>query len=345
MNKSNWPGILLTLGAFINLSGAIFLIMTVTVNSQSPPDPPEPREDDTSSQATPPQEQPLPNLSEIMNNIPNVSLGPELEEEPDNSRETQETECDASEIISSIEHVHPNQGVHVRLRESGNVTYVFKNTFYPVTPNQPSSDDSTSNSRFQETEFTFISYEAGQVTFQFRNYPGMPEGEVCEDSLEVSPQIVATALPDEEANNTSATDEPSFEMDNWEPERGTSQVADWVNSRQVEENRWEIDPREKEALEEHMETLREEVEVTPVRNENGEPAGLRLDRIEENSLLRQRGFQQEDVIRSINDTRLESRGQLRELLTSGEFQGQTEITLEVLRRGEARELHFSLGDN
>lgn len=97
---------------------------------------------------------------------------------------------------------------------------------------------------------------------------------------------------------------------------------------------WEISPQEQQYLRRNYQRLVTEVTAVPHLGKNGKVDGLELKKIEQTSIVAKRGFQERDVVKSVNGEPVTDLAKLPALFRKHRDAG--EITIVYVRRGVER---------
>jgi type II secretory pathway component PulC len=110
-------------------------------------------------------------------------------------------------------------------------------------------------------------------------------------------------------------------------------------SRRLSPNLWQIEAAEVRYVQSQQANLINEYQPTPYNDRSGRQVGVELKKVTSSSYAAQRGFQQGDIIKTINGIPLNSM----DFTTIGRrLRGQRTVTVVVLRRGTPVTLTFNM---
>lgn len=335
MNRYSWFVQTINMASFLLVGLTAFFLLDAIF---SPP--PEPDLPSVEGSANPGllEEKPgeetqgsLPSRARLRQVVANPKLGPKLKKK-EQEEKAPEPNCDASEYVKSIKHIHPTQGVHVVLTGMKKPRYLWRGIYYSIADlknkkRRENRENRGKSGRNTGPRISFLGIKNKKAQFGFKNLPDQKE-EVCRDTFPIPDKVLEEALSEKTPSRNTKSDTTGSADENGK----TGSVASRFATEKTSKHRWKVDPDEKKWAKNHIDELLSEVDVSKVIRD-GSVYGLRLTGVDEDSLLRKRGIRKNDIIMSVNDRSLKSFSQLKKMAEQDEFSSADTFRVKIERDG------------
>jgi len=167
-------------------------------------------------------------------------------------------------------------------------------------------------------------------------------------SLELTNRRIDLSVP----SVSGAKGDPGVKVSSWAGPSGQKEPTNRVPrafdedategyERQPGSGNWMIPAAEVERVTEDASEILEQAQISSYRDRNGRPAGIRLDNLEDGSLILERGFKVGDIVQKVNGQAINSKTEFIDWVKRNS-ERYNRFSVDVLRRGKSRKLSFNI---